>query len=125
MKGAYIDQYKETFGVQPICDVLAETDGPLPSLRQDLRERIEHHLFGHVADPWALFDAVRAAREIDVPMRLIHDADDDLVPFAQAHAPRAELVLTRGLGHRKVLGEPAVIDSALVFIAPAARRTTL
>ncbi|MFF5718180.1 hypothetical protein [Streptomyces buecherae] len=117
--------------MEVISDLLAETDGPLPSLRRDLRERIEHRLFGHVADPWALFDAVRAATEIDVPTRLIHDADDDLVPLAQAHAlraaygARAELVVTRGLGHRKVLGEPAVIDSALEFIAPATRRTTL
>ncbi|WP_329191336.1 IS3 family transposase [Streptomyces sp. NBC_01435] len=29
MKVAYIDQHKETFGVQPICDVLAETDAPI------------------------------------------------------------------------------------------------
>ncbi|MEV7144779.1 IS3 family transposase [Streptomyces tauricus] len=29
MKVAYIDQNKETFGVQPICDVLAETDAPI------------------------------------------------------------------------------------------------
>lgn len=29
MKVAYIDQYKDTFGVQPICDVLAETDAPI------------------------------------------------------------------------------------------------
>lgn len=29
MKVAHIDQYKETFGVQPICDVLAETDAPI------------------------------------------------------------------------------------------------
>lgn len=29
MKVAYIDQHKEQFGVQPICDVLAETDAPI------------------------------------------------------------------------------------------------
>ncbi|WP_433549051.1 IS3 family transposase [Streptomyces sp. CA-294286] len=29
MKVAYIDQYKDRFGVQPICDVLAETDAPI------------------------------------------------------------------------------------------------
>jgi putative transposase len=29
MKVAYIDQYKNQFGVQPICDVLAETDAPI------------------------------------------------------------------------------------------------
>ncbi|WTV09339.1 hypothetical protein OHV04_35950 [Streptomyces sp. NBC_00046] len=29
MKVAYIDQHKDLFGVQPICDVLAETDAPI------------------------------------------------------------------------------------------------
>ncbi|MGW3167345.1 IS3 family transposase [Streptomyces sp. NPDC001142] len=29
MKVAYIDQHKEQFGVQPICDVLTETDAPI------------------------------------------------------------------------------------------------
>jgi putative transposase len=29
MKVAYVDQYKEQFGVQPVCDVLAETDAPI------------------------------------------------------------------------------------------------
>lgn len=31
MKVAYIDQHKDLFGVQPICDVLAETDAPIAS----------------------------------------------------------------------------------------------
>ncbi|MGW1710521.1 IS3 family transposase [Streptomyces sp. NPDC002206] len=40
MKVAYIDQYKETFGVQPICDVLAETDAPIaPSTYYAARTR--------------------------------------------------------------------------------------
>ncbi|MFJ7905380.1 IS3 family transposase [Streptomyces sp. NPDC096198] len=40
MKLAYIDQYKETFGVQPICDVLAETDAPIaPSTYYAARNR--------------------------------------------------------------------------------------
>ncbi len=74
---------------------------------------------------------MRAAPEIDVPTRLIHDADEDLVPLTQAHAlrvaygGRAELDVTRGLGPREVLGEPAAIDSALEFTASAARRTAL
>ncbi|WP_338895656.1 IS3 family transposase [Streptomyces sp. TG1A-60] len=40
MKVAYIDQYKETFGVQPICDVLSETDAPIaPSTYYAARTR--------------------------------------------------------------------------------------
>ncbi|PAZ12649.1 alpha/beta hydrolase, partial [Streptomyces sp. SA15] len=96
-----------------------------PGLRRDLRHRIEHRLFASVPDCWALFDATRAPEEIDVPMRIIHDTDDEMVPVAQAHAlkaaygDRAELVLTRGLGHRKVLGEQAVVDHAMDFITSA------
>ncbi|MFE7236505.1 IS3 family transposase [Streptomyces sp. NPDC002405] len=40
MKVACIDQYKETFGVQPICYVLAETDTPIaPSTYYAFRTR--------------------------------------------------------------------------------------
>ncbi|WP_028813716.1 alpha/beta hydrolase [Streptomyces flavidovirens] len=96
-----------------------------PGLRRDLRDRIEHQLFAEVSHPWELFDATRGPTGIDVPMRIIHDKDDDMVPVEQAYAlkaaygDRAELVVTAGLGHRKVLGEAAVIDSAVDFIAPS------
>ncbi|MFE6776319.1 alpha/beta hydrolase [Streptomyces sp. NPDC057702] len=106
-------------------DAFARLLGLSPGLRHDLRERIEHRLFARVGDPWALFDATRASAEIQVPMRVIHDADDAMVPLAHAHALRAaygervDLVITHGLGHRKVLGETAVIDSALEFIGAA------
>ncbi|MFE0173447.1 alpha/beta fold hydrolase [Streptomyces sp. NPDC059002] len=104
-------------------DEFARILGLRPGLREDLRDRIEHRLFAEVTDPWALFDATRRPAEIDVPMRIIHDSEDDMVPVEQAHAlkaaygDRAELVITAGLGHRKVLGEPEVIESALEFIA--------
>ena len=40
MKVAYIDQHKDLFGVQPICDVLAETDAPIaPSTYYAARTR--------------------------------------------------------------------------------------
>ncbi|WP_318204968.1 alpha/beta hydrolase [Streptomyces sp. SCL15-4] len=100
-----------------------------PGLRQDLRLRIEHRLFGQVRDPWEEFDATARPERIGVRMRIIHDTDDDMVPVAHAHAlksaygDRAELVLTRGLGHRKVLGEAAVIDGAMGFIAPESTGT--
>src|SRR3954469_530267 len=40
MKVAYIDQYKETFGVQPICDALDGTDAEIaPSTYYAARDR--------------------------------------------------------------------------------------
>ncbi|MFH9656873.1 alpha/beta hydrolase [Streptomyces sp. NPDC017248] len=107
-------------------DAFARILGLGPGLAEDLRFRIEHRLFPEVEDPWAEFDATRRPEGIGVRMRIIHDVDDEMVPVAQAHAlksaygDRAELVLTRGLGHRKVLGAAAVLDSAMDFIAPDA-----
>ncbi|MGW2227093.1 alpha/beta fold hydrolase [Streptomyces formicae] len=104
-------------------DEFARILGLRNGLREDLRDRIEHRLFAEVADPWALFDATRGPEEINVPMRIIHDTDDDMVPVAQAHAlkeaygEQAELVITAGLGHRKILGEPEIVASAMEFIA--------
>ncbi|MDP5312594.1 alpha/beta hydrolase [Streptomyces poriferorum] len=101
----------------------ADILGLRPGLRRDLRDRIEHQLFAEVSRPWELFDATRRPDEIKVPMRIIHDEDDEMVPVEQAYAlkaaygDRAELVITAGLGHRKVLGEAAVIDSAMDFVA--------
>ncbi|CAL9629003.1 hypothetical protein SUDANB176_06032 [Streptomyces sp. enrichment culture] len=103
-------------------DEFARILGLGPGLHRDLRDRVEHRLFAQVDAPWRLFDATHRPEEIAVPMRIIHDADDDMVPVAQAHAlkaaygEQADLVVTRGLGHRKVLGEAAVIDSAMDFI---------
>ncbi|MFF8595312.1 alpha/beta hydrolase [Streptomyces sp. NPDC015220] len=105
-----------------LADEFGRILGLGPGLRTDLRHRIEHLLFADVQAPWQLFDATHRPEEIHVPMRIIHDTDDDMVPVAQAHAlkaaygDRADLLVTSGLGHRKVLGEAVVIDGALDFI---------
>lgn len=105
-------------------DEFARILGLRPGLWHDLRFRIEHRLFAEVQDPWEMFDATRRTEEIRAPMRVIHDTDDEMVPVAHAHAlkaaygEQADVVLTHGLGHRKVLAERAVIDSAMDFIAP-------
>lgn len=115
------------FGHLP--DEFARMLGLGGGLHADLRHRIAHRLFAAVEDPWDLFDATGRPHEIKAPMRILHDTDDEMVPVAHAHAlkaaygDQAELVLTRGLGHRKVLGEPAVVESALDFIASSPRGT--
>ncbi|WP_371791673.1 alpha/beta hydrolase [Streptomyces sp. NBC_01471] len=112
------------FGHLP--DEFARILGLAGPLHGGLRDRIAQQLFAAVEDPWSLFDATCRPHEIKVPMRIVHDVHDELVPVAQAHAlkqaygDQAELVLTNGLGHRKVLGEQVVIDSAMDFIGGAA-----
>ena len=51
---------------------------------------------------------------------IVHDRSDREVPFMSAQAlhrawPGSELVATEGLGHRKLLSDPAVVERAVRF----------
>lgn len=63
---------------------------------------------------------------IEVPGLVVHSAEDAVVPFRDAQAIAAAWVgaqLTRceGLGHRRILSDPAVVDAVLRFVGAEAR----
>jgi pimeloyl-ACP methyl ester carboxylesterase len=63
-----------------------------------------------------------ATRHGQPPLLLVHDAQDQEVPIEEARAvadlwPDAELVVTEGLGHRRILRDPAVADRVARFLA--------
>ena len=71
-----------------------------------------------------LFDDSRGAElaaELDVPLLLIHDLEDREVPHEEGkHVADAwrgsRLMTTRGLGHRRILADPEVIDATVRFV---------
>jgi pimeloyl-ACP methyl ester carboxylesterase len=68
------------------------------------------------------FDAVRNLASSSVPALILHDVDDGIVPFADAQAlsqahPHAQLVALHGLGHNRMLRDPAVVARCADFIA--------
>lgn len=57
---------------------------------------------------------------LKIPMLLVHDRDDQEIPFEHAlkiqqTLRHAELMATSGLGHRRILKDPAVIDQISRF----------
>jgi len=75
----------------------------------------------HVGRPATDFDVRHIAGKVDVPVLLIHDQNDRQVPVAEAartaHAlPTAELMVTRGLGHNRLLADPAVVTAIVRFV---------
>jgi pimeloyl-ACP methyl ester carboxylesterase len=71
--------------------------------------------------PLAQYEADRAARSLRIPGLVIHDEGDRHVPFAHgvaiADAWRdAELVTHNGLGHRRILESPAVVQRIAEFV---------
>ncbi|MFF5785916.1 alpha/beta fold hydrolase [Streptomyces sp. NPDC012693] len=89
-----------------------------------MRDHVERRIAPDEPGIWDRFDADPA--ELGAPVLLFHDEDDDMVPLAQsrllagAHGDRARLVVTRGLGHRRILTDPEVVAEAVEFLtAPA------
>ncbi|WP_235023781.1 alpha/beta hydrolase family protein [Streptomyces sp. WAC05374] len=65
---------------------------------------------------------------LPAPVLLLHDEDDDMTPVAQSRlaaaalGDRARLVLTKGLGHRRILADPDVVARAVDFVVTAGAR---
>ena len=73
--------------------------------------------------PWSYLD-IASLDQTHQRQRLlvIHDEDDKEVPLAHAQAlaaswPSSEWLATRGLGHRRVLRDPAVVEAVSRFLA--------
>ncbi|MFF5427542.1 MULTISPECIES: alpha/beta hydrolase [unclassified Streptomyces] len=87
-----------------------------------MREHVERHLAPEEPGIWDRFGADRAPAALDGPVLFFHDEGDDMVPLAHArllarvHGDRARLVITRGLGHRRILTDPSVIAEAVAFL---------
>ncbi|RSN55684.1 alpha/beta hydrolase [Streptomyces sp. WAC 04229] len=88
---------------------------------QELRDRLDRDLYPG-EDMWTRFSVLHHAPRLRVPLLLVHDEDDEAVGAEQAErlagafADRARLVVTRRLGHRRILGAPVVVDTVSRFL---------
>lgn len=69
----------------------------------------------------ANYDVELHAEKVQIPVLVIHDKNDKDVPFTSAEAINnqlinGELIITSGLGHRKILGDEQVIQKIIQFV---------
>ena len=86
-----------------------------------VREIMQMNLERRFQMAWADVQSARLARSLTVPALIVHDHDDTDVPVAEGRAiaqawPGAELVITKGLGHRGVLRSSEVVHYLLDFL---------
>ena len=79
----------------------------------------------HVGRPAADFDIRHIAGKVKLPVLMIHDQTDRQVPVAEAARsahmlPDAELIVTRGLGHNRLLADPAGVPAIVDFVSDQA-----
>ena len=83
-------------------------------LRQRLEKRIGSELWQRFADSYPLDNGVERSL-------IIHDKDDRWVDWRESEQlsqcwPNAELILTEGLGHRRILRDPKLLRDIVSFI---------
>lgn len=87
-------------------------------------ERAFHRVVDrHVGIPAEALDVTRFAALHALPGLIVHDRDDDSVPFREGELlaegwKSAQLLATKGLGHQRVLGDPGVVQAVTRFLLP-------
>lgn len=88
-----------------------------PNIVAKLGAKFEKKLGDTLTD----YDVYDAAKNIHIPVFVIHDTQDKDVPVQCAenihkHLPNGKLLITEGLGHRKILGDKKVISEIIQFL---------
>lgn len=71
---------------------------------------------------WSDLDIVALARRRTIPLLVVHDADDSVIPAAEGAAiaaawPGSLFLSTRGYGHSDVVRAPEVVAPVVLFLA--------
>jgi pimeloyl-ACP methyl ester carboxylesterase len=104
--------------IQDIIDDFITKIGLNPSIAKSLRLHFEKKYGGKMDD----YSAYKAAIKITIPSLVIHDENDTEVSVKAGtnihkHLKNGELILTKGLGHRKILGNAKVVEKVVQFIS--------
>lgn len=88
-----------------------------PHIAPRLRRGIERR-FGVPFEEW---QSLGIARRMQHPLLVVHDRQDREVSFAEGDAlsqawPGAELLATDGLGHRRILRQPSVVERIVGYL---------
>jgi pimeloyl-ACP methyl ester carboxylesterase len=92
----------------------------LPVAVMNVHRRLMEQRFG--ADVWRRLSPTEIARGLDIPALLVHDQEDDDVPWQEGATlarawPGATSLQTQGLGHRRILRDPGVVARSVAFLA--------
>lgn len=104
--------------ISDICHLFVKKLELKPKVAHLLKVNMDN-LLGYDVE---ILSANVAAKSVKIPTLVIHDTNDDEVPVSCAHAIRqslekGEVLITDGLGHRRILTDSKVIENILVFFS--------
>ena len=93
-----------------------------------LRSKVERWASARGVDVWREVVAELDPTDTQTPLLVVHDSADREVRLEQAmqiveaHTGAVETLITDGLGHNRVLSDPAVVDHVVRFVASTTGR---
>jgi len=102
------------FLVQRFADQLHIPAAVIDAMRSRIEQRFGMDIFQRLSTE-------RMLSAMDIPGLIIHDRDDRDIPATHAQRlqdvwPNTQLIYTEGLGHNRILRDPAVIAAAADFL---------
>ena len=90
-------------------------------LKSEFSSHLQKYFENKYKEPMENYSAYIAAKTVAIPVLVIHDENDNEVPVETSinihnNLKNGELLITQHLGHRKILGNPFVIDKTIEFI---------
>jgi pimeloyl-ACP methyl ester carboxylesterase len=103
-----------------IQDIIDDFIGKL-KLKSEYGVKLKDHFEAKFGGKMNDYSAYKAAEKIEIPFLIVHDKDDEDVSVKaayhiQKHLKNSEIMITEGLGHRKILGDDTVIQKIIEFI---------
>lgn len=119
-KGLKINRLTIIGSGDKVKDILDDFVSKL-ELKPEFSSHLQQHFEKKYNEPMENYSAHSAAKIVDIPVLVIHDENDYEVPVETSiniheHLKNGELLITQHLGHRKILGNPFVIQKTIEFI---------
>ena len=99
----------------------ARSFGRALGARPEVMERARARSEARLRFSWNNLDVAALVADMTAPLLVVHDRDDEVIPFAEGAAiaaawPGSRLVETRGLGHRAIVRDPGVVAEVVSFV---------
>ncbi len=119
-KGLKINRLTIVGSGDKVKDILDDFVSKL-ELKSEFSLHLKKHFEKKYNEPMENYSGHSAAKTIDIPVLVIHDENDYEVPVEASNninnnLKNGELLITQHLGHRKILGNPFVIEKTVEFI---------
>ncbi|HYC89517.1 MAG TPA: alpha/beta fold hydrolase [Thermoanaerobaculia bacterium] len=95
--------------------------GDILNISAPVLDRMKARIEERFMRKWSDYSLAETAREMTTPLLVIHDRDDNETLWEEGAAlteawPGARMITTSGLGHRRILRDPAVVAAGTRFV---------